>query len=364
MTLAELREELRRKTEEMGKKIEARDVEGAKGIKAEIEKTKELISLAEEQEIREKEYLKNKKNILTGTTGEKEVSEMRAITKLIINNPEKYPLSEEERAVIKTDGNAAVLPKQFINKLIELRNGFGSLRDYCDVIPVTKNEGTMPVIDLEQNKLEEVAEGDNIVEGDLVTTDIPFKCAKHGLIQPLSSELVEDAEIQIENVCKKNFTQLSARLDNEKILKVVKDNAKAIPAVSHEDLNIVMDTASPDYKKSLVTLTNLTGYAYLKNLKDKQGRPLNLVTEKDGKYYYNSKELVTADDTLLAPAEGKTKIFISLSFKEAVKVAERSKITVAKSSEAGFSTDTVKLRVLERVGFSKGVTRSIKKIEF
>lgn len=362
--LLALREELRQKTEEMGKKIEARDLEGAKTIKSEIEKTKGLISLAEEQETREKEYLKNKQVPIPGT-GKKEISEMRSITKLILNNPEKYPISEEERAVIKTDGNAAVLPKQFIKELIELRTGFGSLRGYCDIIPVTKDEGTMPVIDLAQNELKEIAEGDNIVEGSLVTTDIPFKCSKHGLIQTLSSELVEDAEIQIENVCKKNFTELSARLDNEKILKVVKDNAVAVVGEGYEDLNNIMDKALPSYKHSLITLTNLTGYAYLKNLKDKQDRPLNLVTEKDGKYYYNSKELLTVDDALLAPTtEGKTKIFYSLSLKEAVKVAERSKITVAKSGEAGFTTDTTKLRVLERVGFVKGVTRSIKKLEF
>ncbi|WP_163468480.1 phage major capsid protein [Fusobacterium sp. IOR10] len=363
MGLAELRAELARKTEEMRKKIEARDVEGAKGIKVEIEQVKSLISLLEEQELREKEFLINKK-VVAPETGKKEISEMRSITKLMLNNPEKYPISEEERAVVKTDGNAAVLPKQFIKELIEIRKGFGSLRGYCDIIPVTKDEGTMPVIDLDQNELKEIAEGDNIIEGSLITTDIPFKCAKHGLIQTLSSELVEDAEIQIENMCKKNFSELSARLDNEKILKIIKNNAVAVVGAGYEDLNNVMDKALPAYKNSLVTLTNLTGYAYLKNLKDKQDRPLNLVTEKDGKYYYNSKELLTVDDALLAPTSGKNKIFYSLSFKEAVKVAERSKITVAKSGEAGFTTDTIKLRVLERVGFVKGITRSIKKLEF
>lgn len=361
--LLKLREKLRQETEEMGKQIEARELDKAKRIKSEIEKIKNLIFLEEEQEKREKEYLKNKQGLISGRY-KKEMSEMRAITKLILNNPEKYPVSEEERAVIKTDGNAAVLPKQFINKLTELRTGFGSLRNYCDIIPVTKNEGTMPVIDLSQNELQEISEGDNIVEGSLVTTDIPFKCSKHGLIQTLSSELLEDAEIQIENICKKNFAELSARLDNEKILKVIKENAEDIIGKGYTDLNNIMDKALPAYKNSLVTLTNLTGFAYLKNLKDKQDRPLNLVTEKNGKYYYNSKELLTIDDTLLTPTVGKNKIFYSLSFKEAVKVAERFKITVAKSGEAGFTTDTIKLRVLERVGFVKGVTRSIKKLEF
>lgn len=44
----------------------------------------------------------------------------------------------EERANIKSVDNAAVIPKQFVNKLIEIQKGFGSLKGLCDVIPVTK----------------------------------------------------------------------------------------------------------------------------------------------------------------------------------------------------------------------------------
>ena len=126
-----------------------------------------------------------------------------------------------------------------------------------------------------------------------------------------------------------------------------------------------MDEALPAVKAGLVTLTNSKGYAYLKNKKDSQGRPLNLVTEKDGKYYFNGKELLEMDDTILAPVtEGKIYVFYSLNMKEAIKVTQRKGVTVARSTEAGFNTDTIKLRVLERIGIQKGSTRSIKRIEF
>ena len=49
--------------------------------------------------------------------------------------------------------------------------------------------------------------------------------------------------------------------------------------------------------------------------------------------------------------------------KEAVKFIQRKDITIARSNEAGFNDDTIKLRILERFDVTKGSTRSIKKIE-
>lgn len=354
----ELRQEITNKTGELDKKIEARDVTGAKQIKAEIEETRELLKLAEEQEERELQVMRDKKN---KPNDKGTVSEMRSIVKSVMGKE----LSAEERATVKTVDNSAVLPKEFINKLQEIKKGYGSLREYCDVIPVVKNEGTVPVVDLDQNDMPEVAEGDNIVEGSLVTTDMPFKCAKHGLLQTLTSELVEDAEIEIENICKKNFTEIATRVENTKIINIIKTNAvDASGTEGYEDLETVMDEAVPQVKAGLITLTNAKGYAYLKNKKDAQGRKLGLVTEMNGKYYFNGKELVVVDSSLITPAEGKTQIFYSLNMEEAVKITPRKEATVAKSTEAGFADDTVKLRVLERVGVQKGIVRSIKKIEF
>ncbi|MCS5420765.1 MULTISPECIES: phage major capsid protein [Psychrilyobacter] len=354
----ELRQEITTKTGELDKKIEARDVAGAKQIKAEIEESRELLKLAEEQEERELQVMKTKKN---KPNPSETISEMRSIVKSVMGKE----LSTEERAVVKTVDNSAVLPKQFINELQEIKKGYGSLRGYCDVIPVTKNEGTIPVVDLDQNDMPKVAEGDNIVEGSLVTTEMAFKCAKHGLLQTLTSELVEDAEIEIENICKKNFVEIVTRVENTKIIDIIKANATdASGNDGYEDLETAMDTAIPQIKSGLITLTNAKGYAHLKNKKDANGRKLGLVTEMNGKYYFNGKELVVADDSLVVAGEGKTQIFYSLSMKEAVKITPRKEATVAKSTEAGFSNDTVKLRVLERVGVQKGIVRSIKKIEF
>lgn len=358
MGLEELRAQLEDKKVEIREFIKKKEADKAEKAVEEKRELEKLIKIVEEEQEEEKRDLENQKKNKTKRT--EEVDEFRAIIKNIMGEE----ITPEERATIKTSDNSAIIPKQFVNKLQEIKKGFGSLKDYCDVIPVIKNDGTIPIVDVDQNELLEVKEGDNIVDGKLVTKNLSFKCAKYGLIQSLSSETVDDAEIEIEGLAKKNFIEIVTVCENTKILDIIKNNAtEVVGATSYEDIETVMDTALPAIKTGLITLTNTKGFAYLKNLKDKNGRPLNLVTEINGKFYFNGKELVPADDTLLPASEGKH-IFYSLNWKEAVKYLDRKAVTIARSTEAGFEDDTVKIRILERFGVTKGSTRSIKKIEF
>lgn len=362
MNINELRQEIANKTEELGKKIEARDLEGAKSLDAEIRQAKELLKIAEEREEEERRNLesqRDQKNKGKGA-GDMPVNEMRAITKSLMGKE----LTAEERATIKTSENAAVLPNQFINQLQEIKKGYGSLKGLCDVISVTKNEGSIPVVDYDQNELADIAEGADIADGTLVTTDLSFKCAKVGLIQSLSSELVDDAEVEIESIARTNFAEITVAKENKKIMKIVNDNAIAVEgAADYTALEDVMAKALPSVKAGLITLCNVEGYAYLKNMKDKQGRNLNLITTVGDIEYFNGKPIITFDSSLVELTHDKTKVFYSLNMKEAIKYIERKGVTIAKSTEAGFNDDTIKLRILERFDVIKGSTRSIKKIE-
>lgn len=358
-------EELRQLLEQ--KKVEARGLVETDLVKAEktMEEVRELqrkIALYEEIEAEEKRELENQRNKKNkGKEDDKMVvNEMRAIVKSLMGKE----LTTEERATIKTADNSAVVPDQFINQLQEIKKGFGSLREYCDVIPVSKNSGTIPVVDLDQNTLPEVNEGDNIVDGTLVTTELAFECKKYGLIQSLTSELVDDAEIEIEELIKKNFAEIVTVCENTKIINILKTNASNVEgAKGYEDIEVTIDSALPGYRNGLATYTNVKGFAYLKNLKDKDGKSLNLVTEVNGKYYFHNKELIVVDDSLLTPSTG-AYIFIVANAKEAVKIPNRKNVTIARSTEAGFKDDTIKVRILTRFGVVKGATRSIKKIEF
>lgn len=358
MKIEEIRQEILSKTTELKELIEKRDVEGAKAKKEEIRQAKELLKMLEDQENEERSDLETQKESRENTKNKK-INEMRSIVKHVMGKE----MTTEERAVVKTTDNAAVLPKQFVNQLQEIKKGYGSLKDLCDVIPVTKNEGTIPVVNYDQNELADIAEGADIVDGTLVTTDLSYKCSKVGLIQTLSSELVEDAEIEIENVAKTNFSEISVAKENKKIMAVVNANATEVTATDYTALEDVMAKALPTVKANLITLTNVEGYALLKNMKDKQGRNMNLITEINGVEYFNGKPIYTFDSSLVTLSSGMTKVFYSLSMKEAVKFIDRKGVTIARSTEAGFNDDTIKLRILERLDVIKGSIRSVKKIE-
>ena len=358
-------EELRQLLEQ--KKVEARglleiDLAKAEKTMEEVRELQKKIALYEEIEEQEKRDLENQRNQKNKGKGNDNmaVNEMRAITKSVMG----HNLTEEERAAVVSSGNAAVLPKQFVNQLQEIKKGFGSLKDYCDVITVTKNEGTIPVVDYDQNELSDITEGGDIVDGTLVTTELTFKCKKVGLIQTLSSELVEDAVVEIEEITKTNFTEIAVVKENKKIIDIVNPNATAIEeATDYTALENVMAEALPAVKAGLITLCNVEGYAHLKNMKDKQGRNMNLITTIGDTEYFNGKPIVTFDSSLVTPTLDKKKVFYSLNMKEAVKFIQRKDITIARSNEAGFNDDTIKLRILERFDVTKGSTRSIKKIE-
>lgn len=360
MTIAEIKQAIESKKAEARSFTDAKDLTNANKAMEELRALKETLKIEEELAEEEARDLNNQRENRRGDDQMEKVNEMRAIVKKMMG----VEITQEERANIKTVDNGAVIPKQFVNQLQEIKKGYGSLKEYADVITVTKNEGTIPVVDLDQNTLPEVEEGDNIVDGTLVTTDLSYKCKKHGLIQSLTSELVEDAEIEIEGLVNKNFAEIVTVAENTKFMKVLKDNATDVSGTTYEDIQLTIDKSLPSVKAGLATYTNTNGFAYLKNLKDGQKRPLNLVTEMNGKYFFHGKELVVVDDSLLAPADEKSYVFIVANAKEAVKFMDRKAVTIARSTEAGFRDDTVKIRILERFDVVKGSTRSVKKIEF
>lgn len=357
MTIAEIRQAIEDKKVEVRSFTDAKDLEGAKKGMEELRALQDTLKIEEELEKSEIRELKEQKEERKEDVKMTKVNEMRAITKKLMGEE----MTAEERAVIKSTDNATVLPKQFVNQLQEIKKGYGALKDYCDVISVTKNSGTIPVVDLDQNTLAEIAEGDAITDGTLVTSDIAFACKKVGLIQTLSSELVEDAEVEIEGLVNKNFAEIAVASENARIVKVLKDSATKVEGVKdHSDIQMAMDTVAPAVRAGMVTFCNVKGFAYLKNAKDASGRPLNLVTEVGGKYFFNGKELVVVE---MEGTSADNYFFIVANMKEAVKFIERKGVTIAKSDVAGFETDTVKVRILERLDVVAGNKRSVKSIE-
>lgn len=291
----------------------------------------------------------------------KEVNELRSFTKKVLH----LDMTEEERAVVKTTDNAAVLPGQFINQLEAYRSGFSPLKNDCDVIPVTTKSGSKPTYDAEQNgKLKDIAEGDIIEDGSFVTNNITFEVKKVGIKVQLSSELVEDAEIEIETAVKDTFAESAVMTENYNIIKVLNDNATY---VAGDDYTVVEDEIAlqkPAIRNGIVTYVNEAAYADIKNKKDKNGNKLNLITTgANGSEYFYNKPIRVFDSSFVTPSPDKKCVIFVANPKEAIKFFDRTNGTTA-DKWYDHDNQVNKLSIVERVDIKAGNTRSIKKIEY
>lgn len=362
-------EEMRQKFEELKKEVrtlsEENKVAEAEAKMKEVRELKKNIEIQEELERQELEELRNIKNNRGDGKMEK-VNEFRSVVKAVL----KKDMTEEERSVVKSSDVGTLIPEEYDKNCIMIQKGYGSLEKYCDVRNVTKPEGRIPVIDLEQNEMKDVAEGDDIQDGSMTSTEVTYKCDKVGLIIPLSSEVVEDAEVEIEGAVKENFNIIATRKKNVRILNVLKDNAtdisskvnakKPVQTVLAESL----DEAVPAIKNGQMIITNPVGYSYLKNLTDSNGQALNLITNINGVEYFHGYQIVTVDEALISHTEGKTMKFYIANMKEAVLFPKRKGTSIDVSGkDAGFRNDTTLLRVLERCCAKLKHARSIRVLE-
>lgn len=366
MTIEELRRLAAEKAEEARGFLNDGKTKEAEEKMEELRALKSQIKIAEELEDEEKRSLETQRDLNTENRDKADVDEMRAIAKFLL----RQDLTDEERAVVKISDNAAVVPKQFINELEELRKGYGSLKHFCHIIPVTSESGTKPVIDLDQgDELPIILEGNDIEDDSLATSQLDFKVVKIGKLIRLSSELVDDAVVDMESLAKTVFLEKAVRSENSRILNTINSSASKMEVVAGEDEHKTfakeMDSQVPSVRHGLVTLVNTKLYAKWKNAEDKQGRNLNLITVgSDGQEYFHGKPIAEFDDSLIKDKaeEGETYIAYMLNFKEAVKFFDRKEISFAKADK--FENDTKMLRILERIDVKKGSNRSIKKLVF
>lgn len=362
MKIEEIRELINTKKTEARGLLET-DLEKAEKVTEEVRELQKKLDLAEELEQQEKRDLQQQKeNEKRGNVNMEKANEMRALTKKVLGKE----LSEEERAVVKIADNSAVVPKEFINELEEIRKGYGALKPLCDVIKVNSYAGSKPCVDVDAGRdLKVVLEGADIEDDSVATTQIDYKLDKIGKLVRLSSELVDDAQVDIENIVKTVFLEKATRAENARILNAIDTNASKLTVgtgdVDYKVLAKEMDKAVPAVRSGLITLVNATMYAEMKNAEDKQGRNLNLITNIGGQDYFNGKPIFVFDDSLVTLTDTKTKLVYMVNMKEAIKFFDKNEVSIAKAEK--FENDTKMVRVLERIDVKAGSTRSIKKLE-
>lgn len=358
MNLKELRElwaklkgEARQLNDE-GKLDEAqKKIEEMRKVQSQID------NIIEIEDAEKRDFEKNKDN-----TKNIVVDEVRSFTKAVLHND----MTEEERATVKTTDNAAVLPGQFINQLEAYRDGFSPLKQDCDVIPVTTKTGSKPTYNADQNgKFKDIAEGDAIEDGTMITNSIDFTVKKVGIKVPLSSELIDDAEIEIETAVRDTFSESAVMTENYNIIKVLNDNATVVDdATDYTAIYKAVTSQKPSVRKGIKIYLNEAAYTDLANMKDKNGNDMNLIkVGPNGEEYYKNIPIREFDSTYVTPSDGKTCVIFVANTKEAVKFFDR---TNGVTADKWYDHDNqiTKLSVTERIDIKKGNVRSIKKIEY
>lgn len=273
------------------------------------------------------------KNTLESTS--KKTEEKKNMEKTLIDNEkteirayENYIRSKgEERDGITTVNAAAVVPKEVIGEVFDLKRSNYNLAQYATVKTVSNGQGQYPVATNQQAVLatkEELAEIAD-VDADMFT-QVDYKVETRAGKIALSNEVVEDSEVPIVQEVKEQLAKLVENTDNKHIIDLLKTFTKKT-AGTLDDLkgihNVVLDPALDK-----MVILNQSGYNHLDTLKDSDGRYILQpdVTAPSGKSLFGMPVALIADNLFANPKAG-TFPMIMGDIAQSVFVARRNQVT-------------------------------------
>ncbi|MFA9375759.1 MAG: phage major capsid protein [Lachnotalea sp.] len=365
MDLNELRALIETKKTEVRSNLQNKEADKAAVVMEEVRTLKTQLAIQEELDEDEKDELRDqatKKKTEVRTKGT--INEMRAAVKYALKG--KTALTEEERAAVNIDNNAAILPEQFINDIQVLREGFPSLKQHCHIVKATSNHGKMPFAKIGGKKLTKYKSGTKLTGEAAATEEITYIIENYGSLVPIANDLQEDEAVNIvQDVIKPDFAEAAVNSENDEILTIVESSMvdKSTGATDYKGVKKVIDGVLPTLRAKTIVITNLSGYVYLKSQRDKNDRDLELVKNVNGVDYFENKPLVTLSDEELAATEGKL-VFYVVNLYALVKFFERKGYTVSTDSSVFFESDEVALKVQERFDCEKLDDRACFKVEF
>lgn len=285
-------------------------------------------------------------------------SEVQVFNKLLFGKP----LTESEREFANSAGmkeseenkGGVLVPKAQETTIKELRRQHVELKNYCNVITVSTNSGTMPMEVSSDGKLIAFDELTNITETDVSFTQVSWKTKDYGAIIPVSRSLVKDEKANLFPYIGKNFAKRAVRTENAKIIELVK-TATAKTGKGYQDIILMLTKElDPAISRDAIILTNQSGLSYLETLEDKQGRPLLSLDLKDEtKPVFKGREVIVVSDAEL-PSSASTKYdFYIGALSEFVSFFDREGVEVEASSHSSFSKNAIDIRAIERFDVAK-----------
>lgn len=352
--------ELRKEYEEMKNKIAALKAENKLDeAHAKLKDLKDIENKIKEAELEESLNVNmGGKKEVGAATNKKNIN--RLFNRLLLGKS----ITDEEMKILNaagtpgqveaTDGKGGYLvPTEQYNRIKELRRNYKSLKDLCNVIPVTSFKGNYPIEKDGTGELIAFDELNEITQSDIDFSQVTWNTKDYGDIIPLSNTLLADEDADLVAYIEKRFVKKAVNTENKKIYTILKTATKktgtehgAIKTALNKDL----DTA---ISANAIIVTNQTGFDWLDKLEDKNGKPILTESLQDPtKKLYKGRRIEVFNDTLIPPVSSK-QIFYVGDMTEFISFFDREGVELAMSKEAGFTKNATLTRAIERFDVQK-----------
>jgi len=257
---------------------------------------------------------------------------------------------------VDEDGGYTV-PQDIQTRINELRQARDALERFVTVEQVNTMTGSRVFKKrAQQTGFVEVDEGGTIVEQATPQfTVLPYAIKKYAGFFKSTNELLRDSDQAIENTLVKWISDESRVTRNKLILAELGKKAKTAIASINDLKGVINEELDPAFWNTTVIITNQTGWNWLDNLEDNQGRPLLQPSpvEATRKLLFGMYPVAVFSNKDLPNAQnGSTKApMIIGDLKEAIILFDRMKLTIDVSSVAmdAFETDSTYFRAIERL---------------
>lgn len=318
-----------------------------------LNQARKELAVAEEMEAEEVEN-----TITNGTVkGEpkKDIDVNRVFNKLIMGKAvteeemEVYNLASTGQIEHDSEKGGYLVPEEQGKQLKEFRRYKVSLKELCNVVPVTTMTGKFPVAKDQKGKLIEFDELSEIGQTDLTFAQQEWSVKDYGDIIPVSNTLLEDTVFPLISIIGGNLTTKAVNTENEKILALLKTANTKVTGKDYKDIGTILNkTLDPALANTAKIITNQSCFDHLDKLEDKNGHPLLTDDLTDPtKKLFKGKEIVVLTDEMLPQDAKKYPLYIG-DVKEFVNFYDRKGVEIAQSTEAGFTKNATLLRAIER----------------
>ncbi|WP_010293540.1 phage major capsid protein [Clostridium senegalense] len=280
--------------------------------------------------------------------------QLRAMANTILKNP----LSEEERAVISSDNNGAIIPHEFITEFEKLKEGYQGLKQYCHVIPVNSLSGKMPVRKGNTpSKLANLVKDKELVNAMIETQPLSYDIDDYGLLAPIDNSLLEDESINFLEYVNEEFAECAVNTENAEIIERALDLLEVKSGEDYNTLVSAINSLAPNARNRAIIITNSEGRAYLDGLMDKQGRPLLKELSDGGDLIFKGRPVIEVDSEVMPVTADKAE-FILADLKTLIKFFDRKQYLIDQSKEAGYTKNQTIVRIIERFDTKSAIEKT------